>query len=103
MNSEYNLDRLYALRVNCAWYIHGHSAGGTNPSLVEAMFFGRPILCFDVVYNRETTQGQAYYWKNPQELQSLLERNDLDGNVMKDIAKKEYMWKHIAEQYESLY
>lgn len=103
INSEYNLDRLYALRANCAWYIHGHSAGGTNPSLVEAMFFGRPILCYDVVYNRETTQGQAYYWKNLQELQLLLERNDLDGNVMKDIAKKEYMWKHIAEQYESLY
>lgn len=103
INSEYNLDRLYALRANCAWYIHGHSAGGTNPSLVEAMFFGRPILCFDVVYNRETTHGKAYYWKNPQGLQSLLERNDLDGNVMKDIAKREYMWKHIAEQYESLY
>lgn len=40
INSEYNLDRLYALRANCAWYIHGHSAGGTNPSLVEAMFLG---------------------------------------------------------------
>lgn len=103
ISSEYNLDRLYALRANCAWYIHGHSAGGTNPSLVEAMFFGRPILCYDVVYNRETTHGKAYYWKNAQELQHLLERTDLTGNVMKDMAEKEYMWKHIAGLYEDLY
>ena len=34
----YDLDVLYVLRNNCCFYIHGHSAGGTNPSLVEAMF-----------------------------------------------------------------
>ena len=103
IHSEYNLDKLYALRANCAWYIHGHSAGGTNPSLVEAMFFGRPTLCFDVVYNRETTHGKAYYWNSSQELQQLLKLPNLDGSTMKAIAEKEYMWKHIAEQYESLY
>lgn len=103
INSEYNLDRLYVLRANCACYIHGHSAGGTNPSLVEAMFFGCPILCYDVVYNRETTHDNAYYWKNAQELQCLLNRTDLNGSVMKELAEKEYMWRHIAEQYEKLY
>ena len=39
------------IRSNAALYVHGHSAGGTNPSLVEAMNFGLPILAFDCVYN----------------------------------------------------
>lgn len=63
LDAIYDLDVLYALRSNAGFYVHGHSAGGTNPSLVEAMFFGCPILAYDVVYNRETTQGQAYYFR----------------------------------------
>lgn len=99
----YNIDILYALRKNAGMYIHGHSAGGTNPSLVEAMFFGCPILCYDVVYNRASTQGKAYYWENVDELVDLLNRTDLCGDVMRSIAQKEYTWKAIASQYEALY
>lgn len=103
-NAIYDLDILYALRNNCRWYIHGHSAGGTNPSLVEAMHFGRNILAYDVVYNRETTQGKADYWKDIEELKTLIENDSLNnGADMKTIAQKEYVWKHIAEQYEALY
>ena len=84
-------------------YIHGHSAGGTNPSLVEAMFFGCPILCYDVVYNRASTQEKAYYWANVEELVKLLQRNDLSGDIMKTIAHEKYTWKVITSQYEALY
>lgn len=100
----YDIDKLYALRKNAAVYIHGHSAGGTNPSLVEAMFFGRPILCYDCVYNRESTFGQARYWRDEQELLSTLkdELND-NGNIMSELAMKHYTWRNIAHQYESLY
>ena len=72
-------------------------------SLVEAMFFGCPVLCNDVVYNRETTHGKAYYWKDADELSALLERKDLAGDVLKAIAWEEYTWKTITTQYESLY
>ena len=99
----YDIDILYALRKNTGMYIHGHSAGGTNPSLVEAMFFGCPILCYDVVYNRASTQEKAYYWKDVDELVDLLNRSDLCGEVMRSIAQKEYTWKTIASQYEALY
>ena len=47
------------LRSNASLYVHGHSAGGTNPSLVEAMNLGLPILAFDCVYNRATTEDKA--------------------------------------------
>ena len=100
---NYDLDVLYTLRANAALYVHGHSAGGTNPSLVEAMFFGRPILAYDVVYNRETTQGKAYYYRNSEDLKKLLEMPELDGSAMRRIAEKEYTWRHIAERYEENY
>lgn len=100
---EYDLDTLYALRSNAEMYIHGHSAGGTNPSLVEAMFFGKPILAYDVVYNRATTDEQAYYFKSSDELLALLDKNDLKGETMKLIAQERYMWRKIACQYENLY
>lgn len=100
---EYNLDTLYALRSNAEMYIHGHSAGGTNPSLVEAMFFGKPILAFDVVYNRATTGEQAYYFKDSDSLLNLINQEGLRGDTMKAMAKEQYIWKKIALQYEALY
>ncbi len=48
------LDQLYA---NCVTYIHGHSVGGTNPSLLRAMGAGAPVLAYDVEFNREVTAG----------------------------------------------
>lgn len=103
LNPIYDIDILYALRKNAGLYIHGHSAGGTNPSLVEAMFFGCPILCYDVVYNRATTHERAYYWGDVEELVALLEKEGLTGTDMKAIAQKEYTWKAITAQYEALY
>lgn len=58
----YDVKVLNVLRSHCCYYIHGHSAGGTNPSLVEAMFFNKPILAYDVIYNRETTENKADYF-----------------------------------------
>lgn len=103
LDAIYDLDILYSLRANAGIYIHGHSAGGTNPSLVEAMFFGHPIIAYDVVYNRETTRNQAYYFADAESLRKLLARPDLDGAAMKRIAEEEYTWKHISSQYCELY
>lgn len=103
LDSIYDLDILYTLRSNAGWYIHGHSAGGTNPSLVEAMFFGCPILAYDVVYNRETTANRGYYYSNSDELLRKLLLPDLCGEEMKKIAIERYTWKSICRQYEALY
>ncbi len=94
------------LRSNASLYVHGHSAGGTNPSLVEAMCLGLPIVAFDCVYNRETTEGKAMYWKTSDELsQILVSKNDFNsiGKAMKEIADRRYRWAIVAEQYNSLY
>ncbi len=56
------------IRSKATLYVHGHSAGGTNPSLVEAMNFGLPILAFDCVYNRATTEDKCKYWKTAEDI-----------------------------------
>lgn len=103
LNAVYTLDVLYTLRNNARIYIHGHSAGGTNPSLVEAMFFGKPILAYDVIYNRETTENKACYFGNSKQLVELLRGTEENGEPLKEIAERRYTWKHISQQYEALY
>lgn len=107
LNPIYDLKTLYALRKNCKAYIHGHSAGGTNPSLVEAMFFNIPIIAYDVIYNRETTENKATYFKDVTELISCLHQEDIllkkNADCMLEIAQRRYKWNIIAKQYESLY
>lgn len=103
----YDLGKLNILRSKCSLYLHGHSAGGTNPSLVEAMFFNVPILAFDCVYNRESTEGKAYYFKDADDLTSILDNGNLDlqsnADSMSEIANRRYRWETIARQYESTY
>lgn len=103
IDAIYNLDVLYALRSNAGIYVHGHSAGGTNPSLVEAMFFGIPIASYDVIYNRETTEYRAYYFKDADELLDIVNRGQLSGSHMKKIAERRYKWSIISKQYSDLY
>lgn len=103
LESIYDINVLFTLRSNAGMYIHGHSAGGTNPSLVEAMFFDCPIICYDVIYNRATTNNLAVYFSNSIDLINMLSRPLTPNPLIKEYAKKNYMWRHIAAQYEALY
>ena len=103
LDSIYDLEILHSLRHNAKYYIHGHSAGGTNPSLVEAMFFGCPILSFDVVYNRETTKNKAHYYSSAEELTALIAQGVDNGKELKEVACEEYTWAKIAKEYETQY
>ena len=109
-DAVYDLDVLYTLRSNAALYVHGHSAGGTNPSLVEAMFFGRPIFAFDVPYNRETTFGQAFYFHDAESLMAGISRLSGAEDAAKEagamlarLAEEHYRWADIAAHYEKIY
>ena len=97
------VDALYVLRKNSRYYIHGHSAGGTNPSLVEAMTIGCNILAYDVVYNRYTTHNKARYYTDVESLISLLGSDQGEIQALQSIARDHYTWSIIAKQYEALY
>ncbi|MCB9233286.1 MAG: DUF1972 domain-containing protein [Bacteroidia bacterium] len=104
----YEPETLNLLRSNCQVYLHGHSVGGTNPSLVEAMYLGLPVLAYDVPYNRETTQGEAAYFRNSTELIQLIRNLGPPdyarlGAAMKAIARQRYTWEIVFRAYETLF
>jgi glycosyltransferase involved in cell wall biosynthesis len=103
----YNQREIDLIRGNATLYIHGHSAGGTNPSLVEAMYLALPVLAFKVSYNITTTENKAIYFSTSKELTQQLcvlstEQQAALKAEMKAIANRRYTWKVIAKQYELL-
>lgn len=103
----YNQKELNILRSNCSMYIHGHSAGGTNPSLVEAMYLELPVIAFDVSYNRATTENSCLYFKDANELIQVIQQTDKAdlktiGSQLLQIAKRRYTWRIIANKYAYL-
>jgi glycosyltransferase involved in cell wall biosynthesis len=104
----YDQDKINTLRTGCEIYIHGYSAGGTNPSLVEAMYTGRPVIAYDAVFNRVTTMNRAFYFKSKDDLVLLLNNMtarqlDEKGKNLKEAAIKKYRWKAVSEKYAGLF
>jgi glycosyltransferase involved in cell wall biosynthesis len=100
----YNTKQLDVIRSNAHFYVHGHSAGGTNPSLVEAMYLGIPTLSFDVLFNRVTTNNQAIYFNDAQQLLEIISNIDryplrAVAKNLKEIADQQYTWKNISYRY----
>lgn len=108
LDAIYDLKILNQIRSNAFIYVHGHSVGGTNPSLVEAMASGLPIFAYDVNFNRYTTDNRCLYFKNESELNSLILNIDKNkifkiGIRMKQIASQKYKWNKIGQQYLKLF
>ena len=104
----YDAYKLNLLRSNCLIYVHGHSAGGTNPSLVEAMSIGLPVIAFDCDFNRETTSGFCLYFKNSIDLFMIINSVNTNtllsiGNAMKRVATSRYKWSHVCLLYNNLF
>jgi glycosyltransferase involved in cell wall biosynthesis len=107
LNPIYDLGVLKTLRMKATCYVHGHSAGGTNPSLVEAMQFGIPIAAYDCRFNRCTTENSAIYFSTSTDLTYLISHLEIYatnsiGQTMKTIAQRRYSWSVVAEQYFNL-
>ena len=104
----YDQKILNQFRSNCSLYVHGHSAGGTNPSLVEAMYLELPIFSFGINYNRETTVNKAAYFNDVNELVLLLKSQDEDSlnsiaKNMQTIAMEKYTWSSVSEKYSNVF
>jgi len=110
LNPIYDKEVLGILRKNCYAYIHAYEVGGTNPSLLEQMPFGKPILTYDVPFHREVLQGGGIYFRDEDDLaecMGMLEDGQID---LKEIAKwqirrigEEYNWSNVTAKYNSLF
>ena len=105
----YNKSQLDALRESAFAYIHGHSVGGTNPALLEAMICKCCCICHDNIYNREVTNSKQFYFNNGKDLLDciyLLE--EIKGIIhYKEMAftrvMENYSWNTIVQEYEKLF
>lgn len=99
------LDQLYA---NALTYVHGHSVGGTNPSLLRAMGAGAATSAFDVCFNREVLGEHGRYFSGPDELARLCAEAEADPRAtvrrgQEQIASLDrYTWHGVADRYEAL-
>ncbi|MCK6210823.1 DUF1972 domain-containing protein [Georgenia sp. EYE_87] len=99
------LNQLYA---NCLTYVHGHSVGGTNPSLLRAMGAGAPCLARGVVFNREVLGDAGIFGEGVADVAARIEEAeaDVDGTVQRGEAcrqrARDYNWGDVASRYEDL-
>jgi glycosyltransferase involved in cell wall biosynthesis len=100
------LDQLYAHALT---YIHGHSVGGTNPSLLRAMGGGTAVLGWDVNFNREVAGTAGLYFRRAEQLARQIEEAERSrpgfarlGELMQERARTHYDWDAVTQAYEAL-
>ena len=108
----YDQQKLSTLRLYCKAYFHGHSVGGTNPSLLEAMGSGNLTVAHDNVFNREVLDNAAYFFKNDVDVSETIKTID-SGSDDKTIStfkqastlriQNYYTWENIADKYVNIF
>ena len=106
----YDPAQLQSLRLHAACYLHGHSVGGTNPSLLEALACGNWVLAHDNPFNREVARTSAVYFSSPEELAAGIEQcvtataaeRLARSQQARRIVQEYYTWEDIANAYETL-
>jgi glycosyltransferase involved in cell wall biosynthesis len=101
----YDKATLHSLKTFSALYFHGHSAGGTNPSLLEAMASGALIAANNNEFNVSLLQKDAYYFLDADEVKALIEevspglkeKNMIANNIKK--IQEHFTWPKIIDQY----
>jgi len=107
IGSIYNLPKLNSLRKYSNIYFHGHSVGGTNPSLLEAMASYAFICAHDNIFNKSILKDDAFYFLDESDVTKVLESKNkknhqsfLDQNYKRVVM--DFNWKSINEKYERL-
>jgi glycosyltransferase involved in cell wall biosynthesis len=98
------------LRYYSIAYFHGHSAGGTNPSLLEAMAAGSFIIAHNNKFNRCILKENALYFNNETDITNILlfeenwmKKKELFIKENRKVIIQNYRWDDIADQYENLF
>jgi glycosyltransferase involved in cell wall biosynthesis len=104
--SNYNQDVLNSLRYYSRYYLHGHSVGGTNPSLLESMAAQCRILAHDNIFNRGVLLDGGEYFSSAEQLARFLSVNESIAinekqvNINLDLLSEKYSWDIICNKYE---
>ncbi|WP_395065456.1 DUF1972 domain-containing protein [Flavobacterium sp.] len=104
----YNLDHLNNLRYYSKLYFHGHSVGGTNPSLLEAMASNALIAAHNNDFNKGILKENGFYFSSPSEVKNLLKSIKKSDNLQLiqnnfDAIVNDFNWEKINGQYLQLF
>ncbi len=109
LEAIYDINVLNNLRYYSNLYFHGHSVGGTNPSLLEAMASGALICAHSNAFNSSILGEDAFYFSTPSEVSTHLRnvtRSDAEIHKTRnnfDKVKEYYNWEKVIDQYESFF
>lgn len=112
VGTVYEQELLKKIRENAYAYLHGHTVGGTNPSLIEALGSTDLNLLVDVGFNKEVAEDCALYWSQKTgSLSKLIDKVDqMDVNQIADFGhkakkriKEEYSWEKICKMYIDIF
>jgi len=108
LGALYDKAKLHSLKAFSSLYFHGHSAGGTNPSLLEAMASGALIAANNNEFNSSLLRKDAYYFLDAEEVKKLVEEvthgqkeQEMIANNLSKI-REEFTWSKIIDQYAEL-
>ncbi|MEZ4876080.1 MAG: DUF1972 domain-containing protein [Flavobacterium sp.] len=104
----YNLEHLNNLRYYSNIYFHGHSVGGTNPSLLEAMASQALVIAHNNEFNKGILKENSYYFSNPVDVKNILNTIKKNDNLQLvqnnfEAIEKEFNWKKINGEYLQLF
>lgn len=109
LGTIFDPDVVQALRFHALAYLHGHTVGGTNPSLVEALGAGNPVIAHDNPYNRWVAGDAGVWFRTASDVDRHLTRllaspEELDrmGRAARARHDAEFTWESIGRQYEEL-
>ena len=107
----YDFKKLDSVRHFSRAYFHGHSVGGTNPSLLEAMAAGCFVLAHDNIFNRAVLKDNALYYPSAEKVTEFLNNmDDITGKYKKvytsaniEVIRNEYSWEHLVDEHEKYF
>ena len=112
IGSVYEQESLLYFRQHAYAYIHGHSAGGTNPSLLEALANTNVNILYDVSYNKEVGENSCFYFTKEENnlkkvintTEKLTEKEQKEyGALAKERIHKDYTWDLVVKKYSKLF
>ncbi|WP_136050874.1 DUF1972 domain-containing protein [Microbacterium sp. K36] len=105
----YDQELLDALYAHAATYLHGHSVGGTNPSLLRAMGAGTAVIGYEVPFNREVLDGNGWFFADADDVAAHVAAaegdtaaRDAHAAAVQEIARTRFRWDDVADEYEDL-
>jgi glycosyltransferase involved in cell wall biosynthesis len=106
LGTVFDREKLEALRYHAKVYLHGHSVGGTNPSLLEAMACSNVVIAHDNPFNREVLGAAGLFFDSSEALATQImtvESGEVDFHELRKAAsdriREHYLWDQIADQY----